>query len=225
MRLLALGLLSMWRFSRAFRIVRVSSSVSVATRRQYPSLLPFDSSTSSRSFAAQATKHADESTLLHNSMDVSNDSYQDFCRLAEEIRRHDELYYGGGEVELTDDEYDALVAQEAQYCQDHPDDLLRYQLESGLGIQATRYGGRVGSISATTIQQQEEDSGRQAHLTSMLSLSNVNSTPQLLQWLERIRVKILNEYEDTITEIGIITEPKLDGLSLSLRYEKSDGTK
>ena len=49
----------------------------------------------------------------------------------------------------------------------------------------------------------------------------MNSTPQLLQWLERIRSKILNEYEDTLTEIGIITEPKLDGLSLSLRYVKS----
>jgi DNA ligase (NAD+) len=54
----------------------------------------------------------------------------------------------------------------------------------------------------------------------MLSLSNVNSTPQLLQWLERIRSKIFNEYEDSITEVGFITEPKLDGLSLSLRYEK-----
>ena len=153
MKVLVLGLLSMWRFSRAFRMVRVSSSVSVATRR-YP-LLPLDSKTSStcRSFAAQATKEADESTVLPKSTDTS---YQDFCRLAEEIRRHDELYYGGnGEPELTDDEYDALVAQEARYCQEHPDDLLRYQQESGLGIQATRYGGRVGSIT-TTIQQKKK---------------------------------------------------------------------
>lgn len=137
-------------------------------------------------------------------------------RLAEEIRRHDALYYNHGETELTDDEYDALVQREAEFCREYPEFLERYQEESGLGSQATRFGGRVG---AAVSQQQQ----RQTHLRPMLSLDNVHTNEQLMQWLERIRTKLMSH----LTTLTIVTEPKLDGLSLSLRYTQSrrDGTR
>lgn len=137
-------------------------------------------------------------------------SYKEFTRLAQEIRRHDALYYNNGKTELKDDEYDALVQREAEFCRAYPELLERYQDESGLGRQATRYGGRVG----VAVSQQQL---RHTHLRSMLSLDNVHTNEQLMQWLERIRTKLIVD----VTTLTIVTEPKLDGLSLSLRYTQS----
>lgn len=136
--------------------------------------------------------------------------YKNFMKLAEEIRRHDAIYYNRGETELTDDEYDALVQREAEFCMEHPEFLERYQEESGLGPQATRYGGRVG----VAVRKQQQ---RQTHLRPMLSLDNVHTNEQLMQWLERMRTKLMGNF----TTLTIVTEPKLDGLSLSLRYTQN----
>jgi len=215
MRVLLLWIFSMWRLSRALRVHVLNGGSARIKHQRHPQMPLFVRHNTrppriSRLFATQATD-TNEPTPI-----VSSVTYEYFTSLAEEIRRHDELYYGGGETQLSDDEYDALVAKEAQYCQENPEFLEKYQQESGLGIQATRYGGRVGAINIVT--QQAE---RQTHLRPMLSLSNVHSTPQLLQWLERIRTRLLKENEEGISSITIVTEPKLDGLSLSLRYAKS----
>jgi NAD-dependent DNA ligase adenylation domain/NAD-dependent DNA ligase OB-fold domain len=80
---------------------------------------------------------------------------------------------------------------------------------------------------------------KRTHIRPMLSLDNCHDTPQLLAWLERIRKKIIQarlndivDLEDTVGDddddvvessmpiaFTIVTEPKLDGLSLSLRYQ------
>ena len=55
-----------------------------------------------------------------------------------------------------DDEYDALCQREAEICQQYPDLLQQWESESGLGKQATRYGGRVG-IAVRAEDKQEHD--------------------------------------------------------------------
>lgn len=227
MRVNVLWLLSMWRLSRALRIQQATRVIGRANqgRRTIPPplFIPPLATRCCNQCRLFATIDTNESQPQYVSL-----TYQDFTRLAAEIRRHDELYYNSQEIELSDDEYDALVEQEAQYCRAHPQDLLRYQQESGLGIQATRYGGRVGAIQAATTTPQAEALKRQRHVAPMLSLQNVHSTPQLLQWLERIRKQLFKfdgDASSNMDSITIVTEPKLDGLSLSLRYTKQHDDK
>jgi NAD-dependent DNA ligase len=72
--------------------------------------------------------------------------YEELKRIATEIRHHDRLYYVQSQPVIGDDEYDALVRNEATICTEYPTLLKQYEIESGLGSDATRYGGRIGPI-------------------------------------------------------------------------------
>ena len=179
---------------------------------------PSVSSSSSRLFSS--TKSASDETTTTAS--VSKDTtiiYQELKSLSVEIRRHDDLYYN--ELpELQDDEYDALVKREEELCEAYPQLLKQWQGESGLGPAATRQG-RVGSAIKTKPTLSTTARLKRTHSKPMLSLDNVKNRPQLIAWLHRVQKKLqLAEDEPSHdTTITIVTEPKLDGLSLSLRYE------
>ena len=191
-------------------VVRVASSLRTQQHQQRCTLASYSSI---HLETRKATRSEQYRFFATRDQPSSEDLYNEFTHLAQEIRRHDALYYNDGNaVELSDDEYNALVQKEAEYCQAHPEFLQRYQQESGLGVQATRYGGRVGSTL------QEPLLSRRTHLSKMLSLDNVHSQEQLFQWLARIQKRL----ENITTTTTILTEPKLDGLSLSLRYSKNE---
>jgi DNA ligase (NAD+) len=177
--------------------------------------------------------------------------YKELQWLAQEIKRHDELYYnndddgdadpaienGNDNSQISDDDYDALAQREADLCRKYPHLLQQWEKDSGLGIAATRYGGRVGaaaaesvattpatvSLKATVATTTVVDRVKQQHMRPMLSLDNVNNDEELLAWLERVRKKLISTQNDTDRgemEITVVTEPKLDGVSLSLHYER-----
>ena len=162
-------------------------------------------------------------TRLFSSAAVDFDQeqiYRELEKLSSEIRRHDEIYYlNGSETELSDAEYDALVQREATLCRGYPLLLKRLEQESGLGKQTTRFGGRVGLVATTTTDRFR----KRQHLEKMYSLNNALSVDEVLAWLGRIRKTLLKkvpEKDNNNSQVEIITEPKLDGLSLSLRYSR-----
>lgn len=174
--------------------------------------------------------------------DDDSNVYKELQWLAQEIKRHDELYYNNNNNKalsmISDDDYDALAQRETDLCQKYPRLLQRWQKESGLGIAATRYGGRVGAAAeaassaaptaiTTGTTTTVVDRVKQQHMRPMLSLDNVNNDEELLAWLERVRKKLLSSRMDTDlgeTEITVLTEPKLDGVSLSLHYKRHDNS-
>lgn len=176
----------------------------------------------------------DDATRTEQSTDNTNNNendttvvvYEELVRLASDLRRHDALYYESEMAVLTDDEFDALVRREAELCRTYPSLLQRLERESGLGVQATRYGGRVGNVllptTTTTTPNNATrivvDRVKRPHVRPMLSLDNVHREEELLAWLERIRKKLT--VDDGPSSLTILTEPKLDGLSLSCRYEQ-----
>jgi DNA ligase (NAD+) len=123
----------------------------------------------------------------------------ELARLAAEIARHNRLYHGEDAPEISDAEYDALVRRNAALEAAFPH-LVRADSPSAL----------VGAAPAAHLS-------KVAHSTPMLSLDNAFSDDEVRDFLGRVR-RFLALPADA--EVALTAEPKIDGLSCALRYEK-----
>ncbi|MBT9371015.1 NAD-dependent DNA ligase LigA [Rhizobium sp. CSW-27] len=118
--------------------------------------------------------------------------------LAAEIARHDLLYHQGDQPEISDADYDALKrrndAIEARFPQ-----LVREDSPSQ----------RVGAAPASAFQQI-------THSRPMLSLDNTFSDADVADFVGSV-YRFLGRLPDD--SIAFTAEPKIDGLSMSIRYE------
>lgn len=119
-------------------------------------------------------------------------------RLAAEIARHDEAYYREDEPEISDADYDALRRRNDEIESAFPDLVLENSPSQ-----------RVGAAPS-------EKFGKVRHAVSMLSLGNAFADEDVHEFVARIR-RFLKLADDEPVEIT--AEPKIDGLSISLRYE------
>ena len=125
----------------------------------------------------------------------------ELMRLALEIEGHDKHYYQDDAPKISDADYDAL---RRRVC----------------AIE-TRFPDLVGSDSPSQ-KVGAQPSGRFAkvqHAVPMLSLGNAFSDEDVADFVDRIR-RFLKLDADEMP--AIVAEPKIDGLSLSLRYEDGE---
>jgi DNA ligase (NAD+) len=120
-------------------------------------------------------------------------------RLAEEIARHNRLYHTDDAPEISDAEYDALIRKNAELERQFPH-LAREDSPSRV----------VGSAPAAHLSKVR-------HRAPMLSLDNAFAEEEVQDFVARVR-RFLNLAADA--ELALTAEPKIDGLSCSLRYEK-----
>jgi DNA ligase (NAD+) len=119
--------------------------------------------------------------------------------LGREIAEHDRRYYEEDAPVVSDAEYDAL--------------RRRYEaLEARFPELATER-----SLSRTVGARPSEKFAKIRHRVPMLSLSNAFADEEVEEFVERIRRFLQLKPE---TDLLFTAEPKIDGLSLSLRYEK-----
>ncbi len=118
--------------------------------------------------------------------------------LAEEIARHDEAYYREDAPVISDAEYDALRQRNEMLEAEFPD-LVRADSPSK----------RVGAAPS-------EKFGKVRHAVPMLSLGNAFADEDVAEFVGRIR-RFLKLGDDE--PVAITAEPKIDGLSINLRYE------
>ncbi len=119
-------------------------------------------------------------------------------RLAAEILRHDRLYHQEDSPEVPDAEYDALRRRN-DAIEAHFPKLVRADSPSR----------RVGAAPATGF-------AKVRHRAPMLSLGNAFGDDEVAEFLARIR-RFLNIKDSE--EVAVLAEPKIDGVSASLRYE------
>lgn len=122
----------------------------------------------------------------------------ELAELAGKIEHHDKLYHGQDNPEISDAQYDVLRRRNLEIEQVFPE-LIREDSPSK----------RVGYVALDKFE-------KHTHAVAMLSLGNAFTDDDVLQFSTKIR-KILNLPASEILELT--AEPKIDGLSLSLRYE------
>ena len=128
----------------------------------------------------------------------------ELAELAAEIAKHDALYHGEDNPQLNDADYDRLVSRNRQLEAAYP-----------LLIRSDSPTMRVGTpLSGTT---NTGHFGKIKHARPMLSLNNGFHDDDIIDFITRVR-KFLSLSDETDAEF--VAEPKIDGLSLSLRYER-----
>jgi DNA ligase (NAD+) len=126
------------------------------------------------------------------------DAANRLMRLAREIARHDGLYHDRDAPEISDAEYDALVRENRELEARFPQ-LVRDDSPSR----------RLGAAPTGAL-------AKVAHARPMLSLENAFSEEEVREFIGRVR-RFLSLGEEE--PIAVTAEPKIDGLSCSLRYE------
>jgi len=117
-------------------------------------------------------------------------------RLADEVAEHDRRYHQEDAPTISDAEYDALRARLNEIEAAFPH--LRARVTQAVGAAPS---GKFAKVR---------------HAVPMLSLGNVFSVAEAEEFVARVR-RFLDWPESR--ELAITAEPKIDGLSLSLRYE------
>jgi DNA ligase (NAD+) len=122
----------------------------------------------------------------------------ELARLAAEIERHDRLYYLEDAPKISDADYDRLRRRNTEIESRFPD-LVRPDSPSH----------RVGAPPVAEF-------GKVRHRRPMLSLDNAMEPAEVAEFLRRVR-RFLNLPEGE--PVAMLAEPKIDGLSSTLRYE------
>src|SRR4051812_7842930 len=120
---------------------------------------------------------------------------QRMARLREELNHHNHLYYIDARPEISDREYDRLMQELIDLEKAHPD-----------LVTADSPTQRVGGDVQTELKPVR-------HAVPMMSIDNTYSEAEVRAFDERVR-KALGGVQP-----AYVLEPKIDGTSISLRYE------
>ncbi len=134
---------------------------------------------------------------------IAKQAKAEHARLQVEISEHDRRYYQQDRPSISDAEYDALRARYNAIEARFPDLRTLESLSLKVGAAPT---GRFKKVR---------------HAVPMLSLDNAFADEDVVDFVARIR-RFLKLSDDE--KIAFSAEPKIDGLSMSLRYEDGELT-
>ncbi|WP_374764896.1 NAD-dependent DNA ligase LigA [Yunchengibacter salinarum] len=125
------------------------------------------------------------------------DAARELARLAMDIRYHDQRYHGEDAPEISDAAYDRLVARNALIETRFPHLVRRDSPSKRVGA-----APRADQFHTVT------------HAVPMLSLSNAFNDGDVAEFVDRVR-----RFLSLADTPAFTAEPKIDGVSLTVRYE------
>ena len=129
----------------------------------------------------------------------ADEASAELARLAAEISHHDRLYYQSDAPEISDADYDELRRRNEAIEARFPE-LARPDSPSK----------RIGAPAVETF-------AKVRHRVPMLSLGNAFDDGEVVDFAARVRRFLSLKADDPL---AVTAEPKIDGLSISIRYEK-----
>jgi DNA ligase (NAD+) len=123
-------------------------------------------------------------------------NHHEYIELVEELIEHDKRYYDEAKPVISDFEYDQKMAALIAYEKEHPEAIAEH------------------SPSRRVNEALTEGFKQKAHLAPMMSLNNTYSEEEVDEFVKRV-YKLLEK-----DRIAFCCELKMDGTSISLRYEK-----
>lgn len=128
--------------------------------------------------------------------DMTTDTKERIDQLRVELNRHNRLYYVDAQPEISDREYDQLYTELKELEAQHPE-LITPDSPTQ----------RVGGEPLKEFQSVR-------HLLPMMSLDNTYNFEELREFDTRVRKLLPGE------NVEYVLEPKIDGCSISVRYEQ-----
>src|SRR5829696_9181819 len=117
------------------------------------------------------------------------------AQLREQINHHNHLYYAQTRPEISDREFDKLLAELIELEREHPE-LIAPDSPTQ----------RVGGDVQTELKPVK-------HAVPMMSIDNTYNEDEVRAFDERVRKTLSG------AQVDYVLEPKIDGTSISLRYE------
>jgi len=127
-------------------------------------------------------------------MDITKETYLELVR---EVNFHNHRYHVLDDPVISDLEYDTLLKQVRQIEETHPEWVVPESPTQRTGAEITSKFRKV------------------EHPKPILSLANAFGAPDAYAWFERI-----SKLDVRVKESGFVVEPKIDGLSVVLKYVK-----
>ncbi len=124
-------------------------------------------------------------------------NYDEYLKLCETIDHHMKRYYDLDDPEISDFEYDKLMQTLKAAEKDHPDWITPDSPSQKIGGTYKRTAGK-----------------KVVHNVPMLSIEDVFSLEDVTAWI--------NKVHDIHPDAKFCVEAKIDGLSMTVRYTKSD---
>ncbi|MGB9113062.1 MAG: NAD-dependent DNA ligase LigA [Acidimicrobiales bacterium] len=149
-----------------------------------------------------AGEQSEVENLAREQSEKDSDPVARAHELARLIRYHRDRYYRDDAPEIADAEYDALVVELQHLERGHP------ELREGSPLQEV--GAAPSNLFAPV-----------RHSVAMMSIDNVFSLDELKRWGERVeRLLAAAGQSSKSGNVEVVCEPKIDGLAISLRYER-----
>ncbi len=128
--------------------------------------------------------------------------------LREQIRRHNRLYYGLGEPEISDSEYDGLFKALQDLEEQYPDLVTPDSPTQRVGyIEVKAYGSSPPAVASATAFK------KVPHDRPLLSLDSVLAPDDVYAFDKRVKKEL------AVDRVEYVAEPKYDGLSVVVIYE------